>query len=187
MRRQNAHPMSFPRSRVASTGFSAIELMVSIAIMLILTSVAAPSLRDFIMNVRLTGQANDLMTDLMLARSEATKRDVNISVCPLATGSTDTCAAGADWKSGWMVVVDADSNGVKDSGTSPLRQSDPITGSNSLKNSTTGVITFTATGVSATLASKTLTLCDPRGIGRSINVTPQGRTVVSKITGCTQS
>jgi type IV fimbrial biogenesis protein FimT len=171
----------------AKAGFTLLEMMIAVAVMAILTTLAAPSLRDFIMNTRLTGQANELMTDLMLARSEATKRHVPISVCAkrdvkddkgVKTGEVCT----NDWATGWMVVIDADTNGLPDTDTRALKSADGLTGANTLQKiaGTPGAITFTPLGI-AVNGGSTLRLCDSRNQGRLINVTTTGRAFVTKV------
>jgi type IV fimbrial biogenesis protein FimT len=185
---QNALPMpAQPATRplcATRAGFTLLELMIAVTVMVILITVAAPPLQDFIKNVRLTGQANELMTDLMLARSEASKRGMKVSVCPR---SGDACSTAADWASGWMVVIDDDSDGRPDSGTNPLKKADAITGANSLQriSGTGGVITFTPTGLVTTSAT-TLRICDDRDKGRAVRVAVTGRASVTRLdTSCT--
>jgi type IV fimbrial biogenesis protein FimT len=162
--------------------------MVAVAIMAILIGVAAPSVRDFIRNTRLTGQANDLLTDLMLARSEAVKRDVSVTICGKKSSTDTVCGTDPDWKGGWFVVLDADRDGKQDSGTAQLKVEDGLTGSYTLQNtpaSTTanrGAITYTPTGMAATGAA-TLTLCDTAraNYGRIVDISMQGRASVTKV------
>ena len=56
------------------TGFTAIELMVAIAVLGVLAAVAFPSLRDYIDRQRLVGQVRAIANMAQLARSEAIKR-----------------------------------------------------------------------------------------------------------------
>jgi type IV fimbrial biogenesis protein FimT len=178
----------FPLHRTAQAGFTLIELIMAIAIMAILMTVAAPSLRDVVARVRLTGQANELLTALTYARSEATKRDAKIAVCARKKNEM-ACTEGQQWDNGWLVVIDADSNGDKDDDTVPLKVSEPLTGSNTIKHTgkgPKGSIIYTATGVVST-GPAIFTLCDPSDPqpGRTITVAATGRASVSTITsGC---
>lgn len=70
-----------PYNRVA--GFSLIELLVTIAILGILTSLALPSFRGFVAGQRIKTASFDLMSMLTLARSEALKRNANVTLSGL--------------------------------------------------------------------------------------------------------
>lgn len=67
-----------PRNQ--SAGFSLIELLITIVIAAILAAVATPSFKEFIANQRIKTAAYDIMALLTLARSEAIKRDANVSL-----------------------------------------------------------------------------------------------------------
>ncbi|WP_019568118.1 GspH/FimT family pseudopilin [Thioalkalivibrio sp. ALMg13-2] len=75
-------------------GFTLIELMVTIAVFAILASIAVPSFRFIIENNRVTTASNELTTAFNYARSEAVRRGLPVSVCPI----------GSDWDDGWQVV-----------------------------------------------------------------------------------
>ena len=177
--------MSPPTLRTARAGFTVIELMVTIAILAILLGIAAPSLGRFIKDVRLAGQANDLLTDLMLARSEAVKRDVSIAICSKKNNNDTECGSDPNWHEGCLLVVDADRDGKRDTATSEslLKSEEALHAKSTLKATgagNKGSITFTPTGV-ASSGPITLTLCDNEGYGRIIDVTAQGRAAVVKV------
>ena len=61
-------------------GFTLLELMVTIAVLAILTTIAIPNFRDLVQNNRVTTQANELVSALTFARTEAVKRGRNVEV-----------------------------------------------------------------------------------------------------------
>ncbi len=97
-----------------NSGFTLIELIITVSIVAILVSIAAPSFRTMLENNRATTTTNELVSALLLARSEALKRRNNISICT----STDqaTCAGNGerDFSKGWIVFQDCDGNGSRD-------------------------------------------------------------------------
>jgi len=84
-----------------SLGFTLIELMVTISIAAILLSMAIPSFVSTIQSNNLTTHTNELISALNLARSEAIKRGVQVTLAR----KSDTATV---WEAGWDVFVDKD-------------------------------------------------------------------------------
>lgn len=106
-------------------GFTLIELMVAIAVLAIILSLAAPSFRQMLESQSIRAAAFDLVADLTLARSEALKRGMNVTIGIPAS-------QGGDWSKGWAVVLGAD---VDDSSAETI----------SKRNSSRSGLTFTST------------------------------------------
>jgi len=106
-------------------GFTLLELMITVALMAIILGLAVPSFRDLIQNNRATTQANDLISFLQLARSEALKIGQPVTICP-ADVSEETLSCGSDWSAGWMVYRDSSAIGSGSSGVAEeIRASRP--------------------------------------------------------------
>jgi type IV fimbrial biogenesis protein FimT len=91
-------------------GLTLIELMVTVSIVAILATMAAPSFRDFILRNRSATLANELTGTILRARNEAINRNTCVVVCRTLNPvhPAPTCSTGsADWRPGWMVFVDA--------------------------------------------------------------------------------
>lgn len=77
-------------------GFTLLELMVVVAIAAILASLAAPSFSSLIASQRLRSASFDLVSDLLVARSEALKLQQVVVLTPSTTSSDG-------WAGGWSV------------------------------------------------------------------------------------
>ncbi|WP_018952232.1 GspH/FimT family pseudopilin [Thioalkalivibrio sp. AKL12] len=83
-----------------SHGFTLIELMITIAVAAILMAIAVPNFMNLRISNGLTTQANELITAVNIARSEAIKRNRSVRFCR-TTSSTATQCAGAGSSGGW--------------------------------------------------------------------------------------
>jgi type IV fimbrial biogenesis protein FimT len=100
---------SFKHPAIPEAGFTLVELMVVIAIIAILATLALPSFNGLLADAALKEQTESLMDDLRYARSMSMKRGRSVTLCatttPLAT--TPACAASnPDWSKGWIIFVD---------------------------------------------------------------------------------
>ena len=152
-------------------GFTLIELMVTISVAAILLVIAIPNFRTFVLNNRITGQANDMMTALNYARSEAIKRGLPVSMRSSA-GSTN-------WSTGWFVFSDPSGNGAVDVGDITLRVWPALGGANTL-NAGLISVTFDSSGFARASATN-FRLCDSRLIpfARNIDLAGSGRAKVA--------
>lgn len=86
------------RSFAFKNGFTLIELMIVIILIAIGAALAAPSFSNIIRDTRLTTQANNLLSSIQLARSEAVRHSVQITIL----------RGDEDWGDGWEVFTDWD-------------------------------------------------------------------------------
>lgn len=101
-------------------GFTLIELMVTVAIVVVLTSLAVPSFRTMLVKRAVVAAAETLVSDMRYARSEALKRTTPVSICQSTDGASCSATAGA-WKSGWIVFIDSSGDGALDAGDEIIR------------------------------------------------------------------
>ena len=136
-----AMPARTPRHR----GFTLIEMMVTLTVLVILSMIAVPSFRDASLSSQLRSSANNFIATANFARSEAIKRGTAVTMCVSTDGAT--CAAGG-WEQGWIVL----------SGTTVLQHKSAAP--SGFKVSAVGSVaslSFQPIGVGATPA--TLTVC----------------------------
>ena len=85
-------------------GFTLLELMVTLAIVFILLTIGVPGFITLVRNSRTVTVTNELVTALYLARSEAIKRGVQVTLQK----------AGSEWENGWKLITDNDGDGILD-------------------------------------------------------------------------
>ncbi len=133
---------SYRRRR--SAGFTMVELLVTITIATILTTVAVPSFSALIANQRAKTAASELFASFLTARSDAIMRNANVTVSPLAV----------DWSQGWQILDPA--NNVLESHGALTNVAIPQTGgvtfrpSGRVQTGSTSMFVITTTSGSST-------------------------------------
>lgn len=79
-------------------GFTLPELMVTVAIVSVLAAMAGPSFSTLIASQRARAASTDLYLALAKARSEAIKRNTNVTLSP----------KGGNWQDGWEILNPSD-------------------------------------------------------------------------------
>jgi type IV fimbrial biogenesis protein FimT len=159
------------------SGFTLVEMMVTVAVVAVLAGVAIPSLRAFVQDERQSTQTQRLWMSLNLARSESRKQDVSISVCASTDGLT--CSGSASgWSSGWVVLSTAP-------GTTKPAMTVPALPNGTTLSEATPVATVTFYSNGMVNAPAAFTFCDSRGAAnaRSVEVTLAGRVSASTVVG----
>lgn len=136
----------------ASSGFTLIELMVTIAIVAILAGLALPSFTQMMEVNRISAITNQFTSSLTYARNEAVARNKHVVFCRVndATLSRPVCAAsGSSWNNGWIVFVDDNENNNLDSNELLLRVTNAIPQNYSILSygAATSWIAFNANGL----------------------------------------
>ena len=99
------------KRRFGLAGLTLIELMMGMLLVAVLITLGAGSLRPLWQKYQLQAQAEDLLSSLFLARSEALKRGVRVTACISRDGIQ--CHSTGDWDQGWLVFEDADGNATR--------------------------------------------------------------------------
>ena len=100
-------------------GFTLIELLVVLAIVAVLTTLAAPAFQRQIQTARISSAVNIFLADMRFARSEAMRRSTPVTLCRsnAPEAQPPTCAVGpqgSGWVSGWIVYHAGNGDGVID-------------------------------------------------------------------------
>lgn len=172
-------------NQLACNGFTTVELMIVVVIMGILAALAAPSFLGLLTTTRLTSDANDMVADILFARSEAATRGRWVVVCPSTDGATCSGAT-ADWAKGRLVFLDTNRDGSRALSETLLKARDKLSGDLTLSvSSFTNLvaITFNPYGGLVPLGSSgTFKLCSPSAAtGRQIRVDVSGRPAATKV------
>lgn len=151
-----------------NSGFTLIELLIVVVILGVLAAVGTPSLQFLIANYRLKTAVTDLHTTLILARSEAIKRNDTVTLTPTST---------SDWSMGWSLQYGSQVIATQD----PYQRLSISTRNAAYSSKTVSSVSFLGTGrenstdgVAFVFTSSTLTTLP----ARCVVLDPSGRPTV---------
>lgn len=155
-----------------TSGFTIVELMVTMAVAAILIGVALPAFNEFISQRTMTSRVNDFVLAVSYARSEAVRRGSVVSVLAIDPQAND------EWSGGYCVVVDPDDCSDADSVLRTFGPMDDVTvhGTGGLDGVTR--LRFNGRGMLVNAVAGRVRLCstdagvDP---GRAIDLSATGR------------
>jgi type IV fimbrial biogenesis protein FimT len=155
-------------------GFSAVELMVTVALLAVVATLAVPALQTLLQNNRAAAIANDLVSAIRLARSEAVTRAQQVTLCPSTDGTS--CANSTNWASGWLVRNAAGATVKAFPAITQTAAGTTLTGSRA-------TLVFEPTGfLNGTNFTFNLVIPGCRGdSNRNVQITAQGRAEITKV------
>lgn len=89
-------------------GVSLIEIMVTVMVVGILASIAAPNLQSLIEKNRIRSVTDELLSSLYRARSEAVKRGYDVVLCASSADQSGCDSTATDYSNGWLMFTDYD-------------------------------------------------------------------------------
>lgn len=178
-------------------GFSLLELMVTVMVVGVVLGFGVPNFMEFQRNNAMASLANDFVSGIYLARTEAVKRQVAVTVCTSAnaTAANPACGVGQ----GFIVFVDdvnptvvapTDGNAIVDAGELVLMQHAAPTGTITIAHDNGTYLAYGANGFVVTNAVgqaqqsfRNVLFCDDRGnadsggrsAARVVTISPTGR------------
>lgn len=159
------------------SGFTLIEVVVFVAMLAILMSVAAPSFVTAIASNRTSSYANDFVSAVNYARGEAVARRAAVTMCTSANGTSCRLSNDTDknnWQKGWIVTVLADDT-VLLVGSAFAAQ---------VTLSGTALISFDASGALSASGVQSFNLVNQKCINngnRRVDVSPTGRVSINSV------
>ncbi|MBX3658659.1 MAG: GspH/FimT family pseudopilin [Ramlibacter sp.] len=157
----------FDSARRFSAGFTLLELMVAVAIVALMVSLAGPGMSGLVAAQRVRTMASDFHQELVRTRSEAIKRNVNVTLSPM----------GSNWGAGWSIL-------------DPVTPSGPVldtrAGSPGVSVSTTLTqVVYRASGRITAVASPTFVFSSPSTSEvRCVAIDPSGRPYAKRGASC---
>ena len=158
-------------------GFTILEVMVSVAVLGILTAAAVPSFTNMINRNRLASQSNELLSAIQFARIEAIRTNARVTFCGAPSATAAAESACDDGEQPYWVVI---------GGGQQLRVfavKDPMKISTNLEK-----IRFTADGLARDTSTNALvageiTVClattNPAQNKRVLNIASGSRVIIS--------
>lgn len=144
-------------------GFTIIELMIVVVILVVLLSLGVPGMTQLIVKTRVKNASFDVYSSILAARSDAISRNKTITITPKSVGN---------WAAGWT-ITDSDGNIVKEQDAlSGISASGPTLSYNSTGRLPDGTA----------LANRRISLTAPDASvsdGRCITIDLSGRPVVA--------
>jgi len=124
--RARRKPLRRRHAPAAISGVTLVELLVTIGIVALLVSLAAPSFARLRANSAVTGHVNAFLGDSRYASTEALRRGVSVTMCRSEDPEAEfpVCAGARNrggWEGGWIIFADEDASNQRSSGEDLLR------------------------------------------------------------------
>ena len=104
--------------RPNQSGFTLTEVLIALVIFTLAAGFAVPAFGNLIARQRLTASANEALSVLNYARTEAVRQRARVVVCPSRNGSA--CDGGSNWNQA-ILFTDTNRNGTRD-GDEPVER-----------------------------------------------------------------
>lgn len=169
--------------RFKTSGFTLIELMVTVAVAVISLTVAVPTFIDLLRANKMTTQVNNFIQALHTAHKVAESRG-GAALC--ASDDQSQCT-GTDLQDGWIIFEDSNTNGTVEAGEDILRVGDALPVGFKIIPSGKSTILFASRGFLTPPGILTYTFCNKRigvGAGRTVTINNTGRPTVSPYDDC---
>lgn len=163
------------RGRFSSeSGFSLLELVVTLVVAGVLLGVAVPSYLNLSRQNRSSNESNNFLSLLTLARSEAVKRNGRVVLCKTQDGNSCSAGGSTGWETGVLVYFEASTppNGFTAGTDTIIRAEVPFSPNASITGNTNVAdsITFLGSGRVAEVGTLTLKRTEDQKYWRRIKL-----------------
>lgn len=164
-----------------SLGFTLTEFAVTLGVAALFLTMAVPSYYTMMQNNRAVSTVNKLAASLNLARMEAIKRGVKVSVCAAGNAALTTCGNSSQWAQGWIVFLDPDNNNTIDSNNDLLKVTEALPAGTTV-TSNQAVVSYDSSGfVSSGVLNMSMSASGCQGNNaRQLTLSATGRLSVAK-------
>jgi type IV fimbrial biogenesis protein FimT len=133
-------------------GFTLLEALLVLLVLGVLLALAVPGMTDLQARYRLQAEAGAFRNSLVLARTEALRRQQRVTLCARASDAPRCDSQGA-WQNGWWVFADDNDNAALDAGEAVIETHAPLTSGVHVgaKATVKGYFSYGAEGRSETL------------------------------------
>lgn len=159
---------------VQPSGITALELLVTMAIIAVLLASGVPAIKNYSWNLRLRSAMDLLHTDLNLARGRAIGDNIQTVICP--ANNSLHCSGDSAWQNGWIVFTDINADRRRQTTEPLLKHTGAIESLNINSSRSRNSLRFYPNG-SAPGSNTSIVFCDTRGAVHAgkISVSNSGR------------
>jgi len=148
-------------------GLTALELIVTMAVIAILLAAGVPAIENYALNLRMRTAMDMLVSDLAQARSHAISHNVQTVICPAA--ENNDCSAEAAWNDGWILFTDLNADRHKQESEPLLKHGGTVELLNINSSDSRRSLRFYPNGT-APGSNTSILFCDGRGTSHANTV-----------------
>lgn len=145
-------------------------MMITIAVASVIMGIAIPNMRQFLLNNRMTGAANDMVIAFTAARAEAIKSQAQTIMCFTTNPTATLPTCNGNGTQGWVVFVDSNSDTAVNTGERIMVRHEAMPATVQLRtkpDTNAGYVAFNSAGFSKAVGLGNqlsgIVLCDSRG------------------------
>ena len=164
------------RNTCRAAGITLIELLITLSIIALLSSIAVPSFYSLVNKSQAESAINAFISQLELARHQAIRSKKTVTLCPTGNDNRQ-CSDTQDWSGTLLTFIDQNNNQRVDDEDTPLNVSTDIISRGSLIGNGSSELRFSPFGTLSSMA-KTLHYCPGNNdlrFARVISINAQGR------------